>query len=71
MLLAGPDALGSLELYLVADRANDLGAAGFIEAAVEYLCERYGVEHPEPPASPESRDAFAALLKVAERLRAS
>lgn len=70
VLLAGADALKSLEIYLANDRHYDWGSAGFFEAAIEHIREHQRRAGPDSATS-EDRADFFALLSVAERLRAS
>jgi len=70
VVLAGPDAIGSLEHYFAADQANAWGAAGLIAAAGEYLQEQHGTLHSLPPPTVEDRKAFDGLLAVAGKLAA-
>ncbi len=71
VLLCGPESLDSLRRYRTADLANEWGAVGFIDAAIEYLGEPLNPDSDAPRSRPEDRSNLASLLAVAERLRAA
>jgi hypothetical protein len=71
VLQCGPESRNSLRLYRIADLANEWGAVGFIDAAIEYLEEPPSPDSDESHLRPEDRSNLASLLAIAERLRAA